>query len=264
MKKLPAIIFSPMSDDTILALALHGRMIRLLIKISLTQDIFDFFDRYSKALISWTYDHIIYSRRRMIYNIKNYCETYIDPESFKKRIDDFLKISDSTILLDSIVDDPDKWEDWFNVFVERDYNEGDIKEIELNISGFESLREATARYIETYENITGLNLIYALSGAVCGRYSIGNDTGFFESCIEDLETKYNSSKSAIIERITDFISKHESQISRDVTEDLLGCIVKHFPEYADSFYQKYMDSYSLAVIIAVANNQIKKSLRGIL
>ncbi len=216
--------------------------------------------RYSEALITWTYDNIIYSRRRMIQNIKEYCKDYTDPITFRKRIDDFLRISDKSIQLDSIVENYSSWDMWFDVFHENINNKGTLTVRGLTVEGYAALREATARYLESYKNITGLNIIYVLSGALCGRYNLELDTYMMDSCIEDINEKYPDYSTEIIEKLISFIYEHKIQIGETVLQELIGCVTRYNRKLAERLYDLFEDDYSLAIIIANLTSEINKAM----
>ncbi len=218
------------------------------------------FYRYLTVLLEWSYDHIIYSRRRMIYNIKEFCETYQDPVSFRKRIDDFLRVSESGVVLEGIVDSPQDWETWFEVFYDTEVNEGNISKRFVSKSSSEALHETTARYLESYRNVTGLNLAYCLSGALSGRYNVELDHDLMCSVVSDISTVYIANREKILTRIFSFLDEHATSMQDDAVKDLADCIVEVCPEMADKYYRRFKNLTALRILLSKKNEMIKQIL----
>lgn len=220
--------------------------------------------RYAEALIFWTYDHIVYSRRRMIYKIKDLCDTYTDPTSFRRRIDDFLRISDKSVQLDGIVENTKNWKAWFDVFYDSTNDEDGTTHVSmLTKDGFGALRESSSRYLESYKNITGLNIVYVVSGAVCNHYDMVLDTEIMDVCMEDITIKYKDSAAEIVLALLKLLHHHIDNIKEDITDDVGLSILKCFPEMARSIYENLYDQYSLKYLINEANSQINSKMESI-
>lgn len=232
------------------------------------KDIFEnkevvFVRRYAEALINWTYDNIIYTRRRMIQNIKQYCDDYTDAVTFRKRIDDFLKISEKSVQLDGIVENFSSWDMWFEVFYDSTNRDGTLYVTKLTIDGYKELREATARYLESYKNIIGLNIVYVLAGALCGRYNFDLDTDLMMLSMDDMNRNYPEEFSDFLERFIGFTHEHKTLIEVAVLEKLVANILSFDRNLAARMYDLFEDDYSLAIIVEDFNTDINKALEEI-
>ncbi len=218
-----------------------------------------FIYRYARALIAWTYDNIVFSRRQATKNILDYCQSYRDPESFHQRIDDFLRISEQTILLDGLVDEEGirDWHRWFSVFRAPGFESakhGSGQMIEPD--EVSALRDSSARYLESYRDVTGLNLVYALSGVVSNHYDPGYDGKIFSSALEDILTGFSEDRDEILDSILEILRIYRYNIREDNAEDISLRLLEAFPDRGTAVYKSLEDQYSLRHVLHVISNEI--------
>ena len=222
--------------------------------------------RYSDVLIRWTYDHIIYSRRQAIYHIKQFCEEFTTPEEFRARVDNFLAINETSVRLDYIVSGDADWPEWFD---ELSYYVADpedpAKRKERTVGDYAALRDQVSRYRESYSRITGLNLIYVLSGALSGRFNSIVDTDVFQDVIADIcgnQKIKEEDKKEILKKTVDILSERKDSIG----DEVLGCfskvLIEQFPNQARELNERFQDSYSTAYLLRIMTKEIKTSIGG--
>ena len=219
--------------------------------------------RYADVLIRWTYEHIIYSRRQAIYNIKQFCEDYTTPEEFRTRIDNFLAINESSIRIDYIVSGDADWPEWFELLY-KPATEEDKQRVYLSAEEFAQLRDVAARYRESYDRCTGLNLIYVLSGALSGRFNTTIDSEIFSAAVADI---YNNPKTAesgetILQNIVDTIYANKDFVGDEVISSFTEVIIRKFPDLAWRVNELYEDSYSSFWLLNGMTKEIKTSIGG--
>lgn len=224
--------------------------------------------RYARALISWTYDNISYLRRQAIKNIMEFCTEYSDKESFRQRIDDFLKVTDQTIILDSLLRDSDKrkWQDWISVFYEWKVDDnGQKTQIPLPVLGISSLRDSVARYMESYRDVTGLNLVYALSCVISDHYSSAYEGEILSSALGDIPVFFAESKHKICNRILRMLQYYRDNIVDDSSiEDVAARMLRVFPEENANIHEHLGDSHSLISVLQETINEINEAVGRIL
>lgn len=221
--------------------------------------------RYAEALILWTYNELIYSRRRMIQTIREYCKNFTTPEEFKRRITNFLKITDQSVVLDGIAEETVNWTEWFDIFYERQYNDKNelIEEKRPKSQyGIEEIREACARYLESYRNSVGLNLIYILSGALTQRYDLVLDEDLLKVTLNLLDEKYKTSETEIVLKLIDFLKENKSIISQGVLDSIISCLLNKNRQLARKIYGIFDDRVSLTYIVSEATISICKAMEG--
>ena len=73
------------------------------------------------ALLIWTNDHIVFSRRQAIRNMLDQCETRPGKEEFRRYINGFFRLdTESSDQLDCIVETVDDLDAWFRLFTQLD------------------------------------------------------------------------------------------------------------------------------------------------
>ena len=219
--------------------------------------------RYADVLIRWTYEHIIYSRRQAIYNIKQFCEDYTTPEEFRTRIDNFLAINESSIRIDYIVSGDADWPEWFELLY-KPADEEDKQRVYLSAEEFAQLRDSAARYRESYDRCTGLNLIYVLAGALSGRFNTTIDSEIFAAALADIYSnpKTAGSGKTILQNIVDTIYAYKDFMGDEVISSFTEVIIKEFPDLAWRVNELYEDSYSSFWLLNGMTKEIKTSIGG--
>ena len=219
--------------------------------------------RYARALISWTYDNIIYSRRQATKNILDYCTEYRSKEEFRQRIDNFLRVSEQTILLDGLLaaENAGQWRNWFSVFFESMFSvEAERIERPLSVSEISALRDSAARYLESYRDVTGLNLVYALAGIISNHYDPSYDGEIFSSALEDIANNFSVSKSAICDQVLKLLQSYRDSLSEENVGDAGLRLLSAFPEECEEIYRCLNDPYSLMYILKAATEEINTAM----
>ena len=115
-------------------------------------------------LLQWTYDNFAYNRRQSLKNIYENCSAYADgainKEEFKQRIENYFKFSESTHVLQHIAEHPLDYHKWFEVFRQLENNK--LTDSFITKRQQESLRDNLSRFLESYMQNTGLDLISGL------------------------------------------------------------------------------------------------------
>ena len=215
-----------------------------------------FLRNYAEALITWTYDNIIYSRRRMIQNIYEFSRTFKNSEDFKEKIDEFLKISNISTNLQTLAEDYKNWQEWLSIYTVTENKLGTLVSRELTTKEISEVHQSTARFLESYRNSTPLNLNYVLSGAMSDQYNQRLDTDLFDKCIEDIHTNYADSEKEIINRILAFLDKNKEKIRNSTFNDLTKVLVCNYPERIKEIYERFHDDSSAKALIYLANSRI--------
>ncbi len=220
--------------------------------------------RYAKALLSWTYDHIIYSRREATHNILKFCKNYKDPESFRKMIDDFLRISEQSILLNDLVENEANWPGmWFNCFfTEVKREDGSSVTERLDRDGVSALYASAARYRESYQDLIGLNLVYCLAAAFSGnQFSENDELLILRTTFQEIKKDYSESAEDVFRKVLDLTSFYQSNMQAGALNTLAKFYASSFPEYCKAQYAVLKDPYSMSVLLRSLTGDITDSIR---
>jgi ATP-dependent DNA helicase RecQ len=155
-------------------------------------------------LLNWIFENIAYNRKQSLKTLVDWSNEFQDSESFKKRIDNYFKFTESTFILQHISENPNDYKSWFNAFtlVVRDnldpnkinetiYLPG-IENIKERDSRFQTLRDSTSRFLESYQNNNGLNIISGLTRLFLNDYDDPDGRQRFESAISNIKTTFNT------------------------------------------------------------------------
>ena len=217
---------------------------------------------HAYALISWIYDHIGYTRRVAINNIRELCDRYrsdSDSEQFHRDIENYLKIDEKNGLLDAIAADPKNWALWFEAFADIFTSEGRMIIKPLTYDGFDSLRMVVARYIESYADNPGLNLVYLVSRAVIRTFDNAVDYERLDNLIETLSISdiFRRDIEKIIQGLLNTIKEYKNNESIQLFSER---ICHYMPEYAEMLYHELEDDYSLSTYLRGVTNKINTAM----
>ena len=220
---------------------------------------------HAYALVSWIYDHIGYTRRIAINNIRELCDRYRsddDSEKFRKEIENYLKVDEKNGLLDAISANPKTWALWFEAFADIFTNEGRTINKPLTYDGYNSLRMVVARYIESYADNPGLNLIYLVSRAVTGTFDYVVDSERLDNLIESLSkgSLFRDDMKEIVQRLLITIKEYKNNESIRLFSER---ICHYMPEYAEMIYNALEDDYSLSTYLSSITSKINFAMRRI-
>jgi ATP-dependent DNA helicase RecQ len=213
--------------------------------------------RYAEVLIRWTYANIIYSRRQAIYHIKQFCEDFTTQEEFRTRIDNFLAINESSIRIDYIVSGDADWHEWFELLY-KPVAEPESHREYLSAEEFTQLRDIAARYLESYNRCTGLNLVYVLAGALSENFNTIVDQEIFQIALDDIYSNPKTSESGeiILQNILDVLSAHKNSIDDEVMSSFAKVIIEKFPDMAWKINELYGDSFSTLRLLSDMTKEI--------
>ena len=185
-----------------------------------------------------------------------------DSEQFRKEIENYLKIDEKNGLLDAIAADPKTWALWFEAFADIYTNEGRTIIKPLTYEGYDSLRMVVARYIESYADNPGLNLIYLVSRAVTGTFDDAVDYERLDSLIESLSKSslFRDNMKEIIQRLLITIKEYKGNESIQLFSER---ICHYMPEYAEMIYNALEDDYSLSTYLRSITGKINSAIRRI-
>ncbi|MBQ4398593.1 MAG: ATP-dependent DNA helicase RecQ [Bacteroidales bacterium] len=121
-----------------------------------------FVDKSLWYLLTWIFEHIIYNRKQSLKTLYEWCSQYTTSQDFKKKIDGYFAITDASMQLQYVIDQPldyEKWFAYFNVSAKHP-TDNEVKRIKYRVS----------RYLESYNNNLGLNFISGMVRLRLGEY----------------------------------------------------------------------------------------------
>ncbi|EDM25788.1 hypothetical protein LNTAR_15267 [Lentisphaera araneosa HTCC2155] len=232
-------------------------------KIYQEDDHGDVIDRCILILIHWSYDNFTYSRKQSLKNIYENCRDAangkITKSEFKDRLEDYFKFSEPTYVLQHVVENPKDFNRWFDVFyrIESKIITGEL----INKRGFEQLRANLSRFLESYMNNIGLDIISGLTRLVLNDYDNSDGRVRFEVALTNLKSDQNYDSYNIIREII----KVGSFLNDDLKSMLEESIYSIFPEQdvLMELNKRLGGSFSLTILLENNANRLKAANKRI-
>lgn len=200
-------------------------------------------DRCIWYLLQWTFDNIIYSRKQTLKTLAEWCNDFeeIGNEAFKQRIDNYFRFTDTVFLFQFIAENPAVFAKWFEVFyrVDRDIEQQEeaktyiptISNPPARQAEFERLRDSLSRFLESYRNSTGLNLISGLIRLYLNDYENTDGRPRFESALNALQTSFDQlDQQSVLRKIANL----GRYLDESAQEQLYASVIRFYPEQAEA------------------------------
>lgn len=208
------------------------------------------FEKSALILLQWSYDKFAYNRRQSLqnvyYNSLAYEDTPEGRENYKKSLEAYFKFTQATYILQHIAENNDKdFEKWFEIFYDKNndfINRDKLIELEGNL----------LRFLESYQNNTGLNLINALVILFLDKSLIKSHSERFENALQTISNYNEPDYDYIIDQILN-ISKQFSEENKMKIVNFLYKISKSEKEFL--FIAKELGDIS--VLLEHYNSKLK-------
>jgi len=215
------------------------------------------FEKYVLILLQWAYQHFAYNRKQSLKNIYELCGNFKDTEQgkieFKNSLEAYFKFSDKSYLLQHIAENPKDYQKWFEVFFQMDKNI--ISNKFITVRQQKHLRDNLSRFLESYMNNTGLDLISGLVRLFLDDYKNSDGRGRFETSLEQIQNYEYADKEFIFQQIL----KLGQKLSNNNKSYLAESLYKFFnsQEFLLKIYKSLGDSFSMTTLIEHGNNRLK-------
>lgn len=205
----------------------------------------DVYNNIIQMLVKWTNDNIVHQRLQCSKTIMDWCSPEVDDWSFRHNLEGYFKFTEETILMEYIAYHPLEWEKWFDCF----YDLNKERTTRLRILTREKAQENYAslqRFLESYQNNTGLNYIDGLFHFLIRKNVSQNDLKRMERSLEVIKTMPSEMQKGIIQETAIFGKQLESIEKKDYLSKLL---IQYVPELAGVIFNQMQDRYSLAFVL---------------
>ncbi len=212
------------------------------------------------VLLVWSYEHFVYNRRQSLKNVHENClklsKRIIEPDEFKKSIESYFKIDESTDVLDIIAKNPNDYQNWFKIF----YKEADNKTNKLiDESKISEIKDQLSRFLESYENNTGLNVISGIIRLLLNDYDDSDGRKRFEKGLKNIIEYEQNDIDIILNKIINIVidtAKMDASINKYELVKSIHSVFKDI-KIMRKFYDALQDEYSLSVILGFESKRLK-------
>jgi ATP-dependent DNA helicase RecQ len=214
-------------------------------------------DKHILILLQWSYDNFAYNRRQSLKNIYENCCDFADgqitSEEFKVRLENYFKFSQTSYVLQHISENPRDFVRWFEVFYQIDKNTVTDKFITRRQQ--ESLRDNLSRFLESYMQNTGLDLISGFLRLLLDDYENADGRNRLESSLEQISHFEQQDIDFILEQIL----KIGKELNTKNKNFLAESLYKHFStyEYLMLISKSLGDQFSMATIVEISTEKLK-------
>ncbi len=182
--------------------------------------------------------------------------------SCTERIDNYFRFTDTTFFFQHIAENPREFEKWFEVFyVGRDLIENkegtyipNISDEKIRQEEFERLRDSLSRFLESYRNNVGLNIISGLIRLSLDSYENQDGKERFEAGLSFIKKRVGELDQL---EIIDKLKKFGDDLSEGNKENLCFSIVKFYPNLLEELADYYGLFYLLDDTISKKVSHLK-------
>lgn len=222
-------------------------------------------DKSILYLLQWAFENIVYNRKQSLKTLKELCDNFEKngSENFKRTIDNYFRITDTTFIFQHISENPRDFKRWFEVFyIGRDLvkqEEGvyipEIIDIKNKQQEFERLRDSLSRFLESYKDNVGLNTISGLIRLSLNDYENQDGKSRFENALAYIKTTFPQTDQL---EIIKYLKEFGNFLSENNKENLCFSIVKFYPNLLEELADYYGLFYLLDDTISKKVQQLKK------
>ncbi len=206
-----------------------------------------------RFLLKWIYENVAYERRQALKGIAELCRDYDESnpdessKTFKKNLVAYFEINDVTIILQHIADNPDDFQKWFEVFYKKMRKaDNTVQHLgRIDKEEFTILKFKLQRFLESYRDNTGLNLISGFLRLVLGEYDDQDGKPRLESALKQINLYEKEIQFEILKNLFE-ARKLDKEQRNALSNSILNCLSEDF---ADLIYENLGDSRSLNLLL---------------
>lgn len=205
-----------------------------------------------RALLTWQDKEIFYKRRESIKTVYDQCiKNQDDPDALKEYIEAYFRFDDSTFVFSAIAENPKDYRHWFVAL-------STLKSETLKVHELQKMKASLRRYLESYQNNIGLNMINGLISLMADDFDDKNEIQRFSKSIQAVKEYSEDDQQKILDLTLDtgkvLKEKNKEQLSR--------ILVNEFPEKAYIIHDELKDNLSLDYYLKRTTEKLRET-RGL-
>ncbi len=206
-------------------------------------------------LIVWTNNTILYNRLQSSKNMLDFSAPEVTDAEFRRKINEFFKYTEQTVIFDSIVEEPRNFQNWFEILTFEDDGTTQV----ISADKAQSISNSLRRYLESYANNTGLNYLSGMLGLICGNFEGLEGAGRLYDSFRNIKESFEPYAQEKIIEMTLQIVYHCAENEQNLFSETF---LKIYPEFAARVHEVLKDFYSLSFIVDVQTFKIKNLLEA--
>ena len=210
------------------------------------------------ALLLWTSDNIVFSRRRAIGNMLDLCESHRSEQQIREYINSYFRLdTESNDQLDAIVRDTSNIGTWARLFTTYELTDDpavqkDVLKDEKELAAIAALCD---RYRESFHANIGLEWSTLMAKLLSGTFSEPDVDSQFSFISSEIIEYDGLDADELFEVTLAFLSNASA-----AAKDAFGAaVVKHSPQRALQTYKQLDDVVTLAHLVSEADRKLKST-----
>ena len=186
----------------------------------------------------WYHEKIIGYRKQSLINIVEACEAFdkSGPAEFKNTIESYFRLSDITLMIGQIADNPLEYNNWFELFALASEQKTSDKELSINMG----------RFLESFQNNVAIDFLSGMANLFAGTFESLNGRQRLERAMTVINTLDLSDRLDILEKSIVLLEKRESnQLNEQFSEFMMNKLDVN--DLDEILYNRLEDKYSLSV-----------------
>lgn len=207
-----------------------------------------------KVLLEWGNDNILYNRLQSTYNMMQFCQSSVSDEEFRNRVNDYFKYSEKTVVFDNIIQNPKGYQNWFEIFWDKDVVTNEIVGVVTREKATSTLA-SLSRYLESYGNNTGLNYLCGMLRLYCGEYKGTEGEWRLDSSVQSVKETMSATEQ---KKIFDMTLKIATKFSLEEKDMLSQVLMRYYPKNGHEIFDTLNDRFSLSIELDKLARKAKK------
>ncbi len=213
-----------------------------------------------EALLQWTNDNIVFSRRRAIGNMLDLCTDTVEGRINEQRLHEYLNSyfrldTESNDQLDAIVRDSTHVETWIRLFTTYELTDDPTVQNEVLKDGKEidSIAALCDRYRESFHANIGLEWATMVAKLLSGTSSESDVDSQFAFVATEIKEYDELNSDELFGKTLNLLA----DASNDSKDAFGEAVVKHAPARALQTYKELNDMATLTHLVSMADNRLK-------
>lgn len=208
------------------------------------------------ALLLWSSDNIVFSRRRAIGNMLDLCERNLSEREIREYFNNYFRLNtESNDQLDAVVRDSSNIDTWTKLFWTYELTDDPTvqREVLKDERELAAIAALCDRYRESYHANIGLEWSTLVAGLLAGSSSEQDVDGLFRFISEEITKYVDLDADELFERTLALLA-----YASDDAKDAFGAaVVKHAPERALQTYKRLNDVVTFTYLVRNADRKFR-------
>lgn len=212
------------------------------------------------ALLQWTNDNIVFSRRRAIGNMLDLCTDMTEGKITEQRLHEYLNSyfrldTESNDQLDAIVRDSTHVETWLRLFTTYELTDDPTVQKDVLKDGkeIESIAALCDRYRESFHANIGLEWATMVAKLLSGTFSESDVDSQFSFVATEIKDYDGLNSDELFGKTLNLLA----DASNDSKDAFGEAVVKHAPDRALQTYKELNDMATLTHLVNMADSRLK-------